>query len=456
MGSKGGKIPAIPTETRDAMQVMRDAGKTIKDIAEFYHVSQNSVLKYTVGVSDTPDPSGDELDTDVEDMIAGQHAKRVLNQSKKIDADTVHAGEALREYFKTKGLDVDLRKIPFDQLIKLVKSPGVYEGMNSDVKDVFNEWLMERVNKTDAVTEKQDGKMNFNDIKEILMLKFLMKMAGDDSSDKGSDQINQLISENEKLRQEFRDEIEKNRQEMKELVLEKRLQTMDDTHMETVSSLSGQLNDLMVKLETLKSALPVGGSPAQKTALEELSDAVSQINRVKGSLAALGVIPVAPGAPGVPSINYQNTDGTTDYIRYAGDKLSEISKTIADAYSKKSPDRKQVAETPPVSDPGLTVVQAEQLYQQFVGKPSLTPAETDWINGYLPIRAQYYPSARETVPYAEPVSSGPVEVPASLPAETPNEPVIPIEPVEPMKTVGILDRMRLEEDHRTKTLDGVL
>lgn len=454
MGSKGGKIPAIPTETRDAMQEMRDAGKTIKDIAEFYHVSQNSVLKYTVGVSDTLDPSGNELNSDVEDLIANQHAKRVLNQSKKIDADTVHAGEALREYFKTKGLDVDLRKIPFDQLIKLVKSPGVYEGMNSDVKDVFNEWLMERVNKTDAVPEKQDGKMNFNDIKEILMLKFLMKM-GDDSSDKGSDQISQLISENEKLRQEFRDALEKNRQEMKDLVLEKRLQTMDDTHLETVSSLSGQLNDLMMKLETLKSALPVGGSSAQKTALDEFTDAVSQINRVKGSLAALGVIPAAPGAPGVPAINYQNIDGTTDYIRYAGDKLSEISKTIADAYSKKSPERKQVAETPPVSDPGMTVTEAEQLYQRFVEKPSLTPAETNWINGYLPIRAQYYPPAQETGPCVYPVSSGPAVEPASLPSEVLPDTDMP-SPVNPVEPVGVLDRLRIEEEQRNKSLDGVL
>lgn len=449
MSNKGGKIPAIPQETRDAMQLMRDGKKTIKEIADFYHVSANSVLKYTHGLGDLPVSSSAELDSDVTDFIADQHANRVLDNSKKIDADTVHAGEALREYFKTKGLDVDLRKIPTDQLIKLVKSPGA-DNMDANVKDVFNNWLSEKVNKLDPAIEKT-GKVSFEDIKEMMLLNFLGKMANQgDSPPQDNSLIADMKAENERLRQEFRSEMEKNRQEMKDLVMEKRLQTMDDLHAETVSALSGQLNDLLVKIEGLKTTLPVlpAGGGTQKTALEELTDAVSKINGIKGSLTSLGVLPVVPGAP----VDYKNADGTTDYYRYAGDKIESSIKTLADAYSRRAPERKPVAETPPVSD-RLTVDQAEQLYQQLLLKPSLTPVETGWVAGYLPIRAQYYP-VLETSPSPYPVSSAPAVEHTSLPSADVPE-VVP-DPVDPVEHVGVLDRLHLVEEQSVKSLEGVL
>lgn len=450
MSNKGGKIPAIPQETRDAMQLMRDGKKTIKEIADFYHVSANSVLKYTHGLGDLPVSSSAELDSDVTDFIADQHANRVLDNSKKLDADTVHAGEALREHFKSRGIDIDLRKIPTDQLIKLVKSPGA-DNMDANVKDVFNNWLSEKVNKLDPAIEKT-GKVSFEDIKEMMLLNFLGKMANQgDSPPQDNSLIAEIKAENERLRQEFRDELEKNRQEMKDLVLEKRLQTMDETHMETVSSLSGQLNDLLDKIESLKTTLPV--SPAsgvtQKTALDELTDAVSKINGIKGSLTSLGVIPVVPGAP----VDYKNPDGSLDFTRYAGDKLESTIKTLADAYSRRAPDRKPVLETPPVSY-RLSVDQAEQVYQQLLLKPSLTPVETGWVAEYLPIRAQYHPIL-ESSPSSYPVSSSPAVEPASVPSKDVSEPVAQ-DTVELGEQISVLDRLRIEEEQSAKSLEGVL
>lgn len=461
MATKGGKIPAIPEETRIAMAEMRAAGKTIKDIADFYHVSQNSVLKYTSGVSDTPDPSGEELDTDVEDLIADQHAKRVLNQSKKIDADTVHAGEALREYFKTKGIDVDLRKIPMEQLIKLVRSPGVYDGMGTDVKDIFNNWLLEKVNKGEPVLEKLDGneKISFNDVKEILMLKFLMKMAGDDGAGPQTQNIvSEMREENEKQRQFYEKKIEDMESKFRDLLVDRRFQDVEDRQLSFGESLQNQLADISGKIENYKSAA-LTGSPGDKldaiSHIEKLAAERERVNKAMEKLNQSQVLVTAP--PGNPDI-YKNSDGSLDFTRYAGDKIESTVKMITDAMSKRTPDRNVVKATP-APEHNLTVDQAEQLYQQLSQKPSMTPAEIDWVNRYLPVRSQYFPSASFNSPAASSVyirsaepaePAGPVE--ASLPSADLPEPAVPL-PVEP---VGVLDRLRFEEEQRSKSLDGVL
>jgi len=462
MVTKGGKIPAIPVETQDAMKDMRIAGKTIKEIAEFYHVSQNSVLKYTGGGSDAPDSSNPELNADVEDLIADQHAKRVLNQSKKIDADTVHAGEALREYFKTKGIDVDLRKIPMEQLIKLVKSPGVYDGMGTDVKDVFNNWLLEKVNKGEPVLEKLDvnGKISFNDVKELLMLRFFMKMAGDDGgSPHGQNMITEMRAENEKQRQFYEKKIEDMESKFRDLIIDRRFQDVEDRQLSFGESLQNQLADISGKIEKYRDVALSGDSTEKLDAIAHIEKLAAERERVNKAMEKLNQSQVLVTAPPSASDIYKKPDGSLDYTRYAGDKLESTVKMITDAIAKRAPDRKVVQQTP-APEQNMTVDQAEQLYQQFLQKPSMTPAEIDWVNHYLPVRAQYFPSASFNSPAsassvytrsAEPAEpTGPAEEPASLPAETQYEPAEPVEPIEPKKSV--IDRLKEEETSNTQAL----
>lgn len=458
MATKGGKILAIPEETQIAMAEMRAAGKTIKEIADFYHVSQNSVLKYTGGVSDDPEPSGvsPELDTDVQDLVLGQHAKRVLNQSKKIDADTVHAGEALREYFKSKGLDVDLRRLPFDQLIKLVKSPGVYEGMNSDVKDVFNDWLMERINKTDTVSEKPDGKMNFSDVKEILMLKFLMKMAGDDGAGPQNQNIvTEMRAENEKQRQFYEKKIDDMESKFRDLIIDRRFQDVEDRQVSLGENLQDQLADISRKIENYRGVALSGNSNEKLDAISHIEKLAAERERVNKAMEKLNqsqVLVTAP--PGNPDI-YKNSDGSLDFTRYAGDKIESTVKMITEAMSKRAPERMVVKATP-APEQNLTLDQAEQLYLQLTQKSAMTQAESDWVNHYLPVREQYFPSGPDIVPASSSVASSPaypVELasafPAKVPAEAASEYTDPAEllkPVEPNKSV--IDRLK-EKDNST-------
>ncbi len=465
--SASGRFPMIPPETQEAMRADRMAGMTLEQIAEKYHCSVNSVRKYTSDVVRARQPQAKvEVDTEtdinseVEKTVLSQHAGRILNYSKKRDSEIIAAGDAVQKHLSQKGINIDIDQIPPTQLIKLLKSP-LGDDMNVNMKGIFENWLEQQLNsvKTGAPAVEGKQKVSFEDIKEMMMLNFLGKMANQgDSPQQDNSQVDKLIAENEKLRQDFRVEMERNRQEMKDLVLEKRLQTMDETNAKTVSSLSGQLNDLILKIETLKYDLPVNGSPAQKTALEELTDAVSQINNVKSSLAALGVIPAAPGAPGTPDI-YKKPDGSLDFVRYAGDKIESSIKMLTETRSKPAPDRKIVQETPEPEH--FSAEEAERYYQHLQQKNSMTPAETEWVNQYLPIRAQYYPSARKTAPYA-PVFSSLVNEPTE-PAELvepvehvepdksiyPEElikPAEPVEPVEPKKSV--MDRLK-EEDNST-------
>lgn len=448
---KGGNIPAIPEETRIAMKEMRNAGKTIKEIADFYHVSQNSVLKYTGGVSDDAESSGasivQELDVDVQDLVLGQHAKRVLNQSKKLDADTVHAGEALREYFKTKGIDVDLRKIPMDQLIKLVKSPGVYEGMGTDVKDIFNNWLLEKVNKGEPVLEKLDGngKISFNDVKEILMLKFLMKMAGEDGdSPQGQNIIAEMRAENEKQRLFYEKKIEDMESKLRDMVLERRFQDVEDRQLSLSESLETRLADISAKIENYRE-VAVSGSNTEKldaiTHIEQLAAERERVNKAMEKLNQSQVMLNAPAAPGAPDI-YKKPDGSTDYARYAGDKLESSIKMITDALSKRTPDKKEVVETPAPEPRVISMDEAEHFYQQLLQKPSMTPVETDWINRYLPVRAQYFPAAQ---PRETPVADDTVSSAVPDPVEVED----PVEEVE-QKRESVLDRLREAENEEIR------
>ncbi len=435
----GGRITAIPGETRAAMKEMRESGKTIKEIADFFKVSQNTVLKYCGSLPDASGLPVQELNTDVQDLVLGNHAKRVLNQSKKIDADTVHAGEALREYFKTKGLDIDLRKIPADQLVKLVKSP-IGDDMNVSLKNYFDEWLEQQLTGNKSVSASPDtNKLSFNDMKEILFMKFLMKAAGDDNNSGGSSQWQQLL-------QEMREENQKLRQEMREIMLEKRFQSLEDKQTDIVNNLSAQLEGLQNSIVDLKS-IP-NPTPEQKTALGELSAAASELNKVKASLIQLGLVQAAPGTVVTQSPDaYKNADGSTDYVRFVADKLESSVRAIAEISAKNKPDKMEVRETPAPEPRVISMDEAEHFYQQLLQKPSMTPVETDWLNRYLLVRAQYFPAAqpRET-PAADDTVSSVVSDPVEVPVEAKVEESVEIE----QKRESVLDRLREAENEEIR------
>lgn len=439
--TKRGKIIALAPDTIEAMRAMRyDEKKSVKEVCDFFHVSAGTVSKYCPAKPEegsSEDPligTEEEIDSKVQKNILKTHGKHILEIAKEKDAELTHAGASVADFFREHNLNLDITRIPKDQVIEIIRGIGDYKSMDPKLKSTFDEWLSTKLSSSPPPAVGT-GRVNFEDIKELMMLNFLGRMGQADSVPivpKDDDRVEKLIIENDKLRQEFKDELEKNRQEMRDLVLEKRLQTMDDTHAETVSSLSGQLNDVLVKIEGLKTtlpALPAGAAPVQKTALDELTAAVTSINRIKGSLTSLGVIPAISGAPGVQAVDYTKADGSIDYFRYTVDKASEVAKPLLEAHFRQTPERKPVVETPPVPDRELTLEQAEAWYQQLLLKTDFTQSETNFLNSYSPVRARFFP-AESPAPAVEPE-------------------VVP----EPM---GVLERMRRDEEQSAASLAGVL
>lgn len=231
--SASGRFPMIPPETQEAMRMDRMTGMTLEQIAEKYHCSVNSVRKYTGDVIKARQPQAKvevntetDINSEVEKTVLSQHAGRILNYSKKRDSEIIAAGDVVQKHLADKGINIDIDQIPPAQLIKLLKSP-LGDDMNVNMKGIFENWLEQQLSlvKTGSpAVQEKTGKISFEDIKEMMMLNFLGKMANQgDSPPQDNSQVDKLIAENEKLRQDFKAEMEKNRQEMKDLLMEKRL-----------------------------------------------------------------------------------------------------------------------------------------------------------------------------------------------------------------------------------------
>lgn len=519
------RFPLIPFETQQQMKADRAAGMTLEQIAEKYHCSVNSVRKYTGDVIKSrqrqPEVANEtEINSEVEKAVLSQHAGKILDYSKKRDSEIIAAGEAVQRHLAEKGINIDIDQIPPVQLIKLLKSP-LGDDMNISVKNIFENWLEQQLSslKTGAPAVEGKQKISFEDIKEIMMLNFLARMTNQGDSPQDNSQVEKLIAENEKLRQDFRAELEKNRQEMKDLVLEKRLQIMDEKQADVVNTLSTQLEGLQQGITQLKSV--PNPSPEQKNALSVLSEAVSDINKIKGSLINLGIVSSAPGTPAPTAMDvpeaFKNPDGSVNTIPYIIGRLADVAKPAVEAHFKTPPEKGKFVETPApaqqdpqyterrmseeeyaeflLSRPSLTPEQQqwltnyrnyltrqhappqtkvqetpapaqeqrvltfedhERFYNSLLQKPSLSAEEQAWIADYIPVRSQYLSAA-------QPVSPGPIEGPAE-PAKAVPEPTpvkdLPeaaaVESVQPVEKIGILEKLKAAEEQQAKALEGLI
>ncbi len=272
------------------------------------------------------------------------------------------------------GLTSDDKTDPVNQVMRY----GFYKDLKKDMK------------------HGDEDKMSTREMMEMAILQRMLPQS-DNGAQNGATQFQQMMSEmkaeNEKHRQFFEQRLKEQDERIKDMILEKRFRTMEDTQTETVNTLSQQLADVSQRMELYRN-IPTNPSPEEKKdAISHLEDIGSQIERIKKALTPFGITSSSPLAPSSSALsvpgadNYKKPDGSVDYFRYSVDKLENAIGKVTDAWQKKTPDRKQVAETPP---PAQTQ-QQEATYRQLspeeyadvlLNKTNPTQEEQQWLNNY--------------------------------------------------------------------------
>lgn len=335
-----------------------------------------------------------------------------------------------------------------------------------------------------------DDRMSTREMMEMAILQRMLPQS-DNGAQSGSMQLQQMMSEmkgeNEKNRLYYENKLKEQDEKIKDMIFEKRIQTMEDTQAESVNTLSQQLADVSQRIELYRN-IPTNPSPEEKKdAISHLEDIGGQIERIKKALAPFGITSSSPGSPSssLPSVPgqdiYRRPDGTMDYFRYSVDKLESTIGKVTDAWQKKTPDRKQVADTPPPET--RQTQQQEATYRQLspeeyadvlLNKPNPTPEEQQWLNNYTAylekqrVKLQPKTKVQQYVPQAAPERQAASEQPGCRNCGNPeiyqdgfcepcwnNQNVPSEQPVEqPRKSV--IDRLKEQEEEELKRTGGLL
>lgn len=368
------------------------------------------------------------------------------------------------------GLTSDDQTDPVNQVMRY----GFYKDLKKDMK------------------RGDEDRMSTREMMEMAILQRMLPQA-DNGSQSGSMQFQQMMSdmkaENEKNRQYYENKLKEQDEKIRDMILEKRFRTMEDTQVETVNALSQQLADVSQRMELYRN-IPTNPSPEEKQdAISHLESLGGQMERIKKALAPFGILPSSPLSPSSSALtvpgqdNYKKQDGSVDYFRYSVDKLESTIGKVTEAWQKKTPDRKQVAETPP---PAKTqTLQQEATYRQLspeeyadvlLNKANPTQEEQQWLNNYTAYlekqRAKLQPKTK-VQPYIPQTASE--RQAASEPQGCRNcgnpeiynegfcEPCwnnqnrTPEQPVDqPQPKKGVIDRLREQEDEEMRRTGGIL
>lgn len=277
------------------------------------------------------------------------------------------------------GLTSDDKTDPLNQVMRY----GFYKDLKKDMKRGDEE----------RMSTREMMEMNMVNMQLLIM----QKSMGDNQGGGATQHqiLNDMRAENEKQRQYYEQKLKEQDEKIRDMLFEKRIRTMEDNQAETVNNLSQQLADISQRMELYRN-IPTNPSPEEKKdAISHLEDFGKELGRVRKALEPFGIIPStqspASSVPGVPGQDaYKKQDGSMDYFRYTVDKLESTIGKVTDAWQKKTPDRKQVAETPPPAETHQTH-QTEATYRQLspeeyadvlLSKANPTQEEQQWLNNY--------------------------------------------------------------------------
>jgi hypothetical protein len=300
-------------------------------------------------------------------------------------------------------------KDPVNQAMKL----GLFKDLRKDMKK----------GDEDRMTTREIMEMNMVNFQMILLQK---SMGADNNTNSASNQqtqqmqqmlqkydstISDLKAENEKSRMFYEQRLKEQEDKFKEIVLEKRMQDIEEGQKQTLNTLSQQIADIDNQIKIYQNIPQIPTEDQKKDAIDHLEQLGGTLDRIKKALTPFGIIP-QPGAgsgqgtglmataaiPGSAISQYKNPDGSMNMTLYGIDKASEGAGRLFDAWSKKTPEPRQVQETqlltggengsgaagigreqPPPQQKQMTY---QEFYVYLLNKGALTPEEQQWKTSY--------------------------------------------------------------------------
>lgn len=238
------------------------------------------------------------------------------------------------------------------------------------------------------------GKATIEDIKELMYLKILERMAGGSSDESSSSVIQEIRAENEKQRQFYEGKLKEQDEKIKEMVFEKRQQTTE----QSIANIGQQIQDLNETVSLYRNAPPTASTEDKKDAIAHLQQASGEIRKLKDVMVELGMIPAtstpAPslGTPGKEV--WRNQDGSTNKWMYFLDRIAGAAEKGIDAWEKKTPEFEGIEKSPADKAPSQQTAQnsdlinvtfsdmmkPEDYFAFLMTKTSLTSEEQQWLN----------------------------------------------------------------------------
>ena len=319
-------------------------------------------------------------------------------QKRSLVSDTLDKIQTAREM----GIvDID-PKDPVNQAMKL----GLFKDLRKDMKK----------GDEDRMTTREIMEMNMVNFQMILLQK---SMGGDNNTSTQTQQMQQILqkydstisdlkAENEKSRQFYEQKLKEQEDKFKEIVLEKRMQDIEEGQKQTLQTLSQQIADIDNQIKIYQNIPQRPTEDQKKDAIEHLEQMGGSLERIKKALTPFGIIP-QPGvgagagtgmmiaAPGSAISQYKNPDGSMNMTLYGIDKATEVAGRLFDAWSKKTPEPRQVQETQiltggengyggGVAGRDRGVAQKQMTYQEYyvylLNKGALTTEEQKWKMSY--------------------------------------------------------------------------
>jgi hypothetical protein len=341
-------------------------------------------------------------------------------------------------------VDVD-PKDPVNQAMKL----GLFKDLRKDMKK----------GDEDRMTTREIMEMNMVNFQMILLQK---SMGADNNTNSASNQqtqqmqqmlqkydstISDLKAENEKSRQFYEQRLKEQEDKFKEIVLEKRMQDIEEGQKQTLQTLSQQIADIDNQIKTYQNIPQIPTEDQKKDAIDHLEQLGGTLDRIKKALSPFGIIP-QPGSgsgqgtgltaaiPGSAISQYKNPDGSMNMTLYGIDKATEVAGRLFDAWSKKTPEPRQVQETQAQLLTGgengsgggaagrgreQPAPQKQMTYQEFyvylLNKGALTPEEQQWKTSY----EDYITKAQQERLSTTTKQQAPVQVQQAAPSPQPQQ-----------------------------------
>ncbi len=326
--------------------------------------------------------------------------------------------------------------------------------INSMGKGLVIKNLAKGLNEGDSNNKKT---ISFDDLKEMMYLRAMGNLAGvNDNSQGSSNIVQEMKSENDKLRQDLRDaeakraqeqkdaetrrqaDMEKLEAKMRDMVFEKKIEKLEEKSAAAQTSVMQELKNLGDRVELYGRIPQTAPAPERKDAVSELEEIGGKLERIKKALSPIFPQALAPAAPGLsvpasPPPALKNPDGSTDYLA-AAERIGAIVVRGIEAATKKPPGTVAAEAQPAQPTAQQTYTERRMSLDEYadyvLSLKERTPEQQQWLISYQVHLEKEQAKMRASVSTEQPAAQQqstelPAVQPYQPPAEQPPEPYTP-------------------------------